>query len=239
MTAVDSILALPYEYPVLVSFDPPELSPGDTADIVLRRVNIDGTVTDFPPDQQFEVGITEGDSNGTIIAPNDMTTGDYFSYVYQGFKFSGAGNYILTGSTASHPDNHYLISQNAVNDLIPAANDFQRKKWNTTGMMRLNDMSLPWGGLFDFEQYWSEPHHLHRIGKSVDIENIVTKDTTVTFTENGQEVTKTVPVADEDWLKKFVDMMRKYYGWDFQNEGQTIPNSEGRVKYPHFEWKGN
>ncbi len=125
-----------------------------------------------------------------------------------------------------------------MNDLISAANDFDTTDFSDTGIMRLNDMSLPWGGLFDIDIDWSTPHSLHRVGKSVDIENIVTKDTAVTFTTNGKKVTGTVSVADEDWLKQFVVLLNKH-NWDFQNENQTIPDSEGTVKWPHFEWKGN
>lgn len=35
----------------------------------------------------------------------------------------------------------------------------------------LNDMSLPWGGLFDIDDTWAPPHHWHRVGRSVDINN--------------------------------------------------------------------
>jgi hypothetical protein len=153
-------------------------------------------------------------------------------------QFSGAGDYVLKGSTTSHPENHYFASQSAVSHLISAADKFDTSAFNTTGIMRLNDMSLPWGGLFDIKQNWKPPHNLHRIGRSVDIENIVTKDTTVTFTINGKKVTRTVPVADKDWVQSFTDLMVGYK-WYFKNENQTTPNSKGIVKWPHFEWKGN
>ena len=36
-------------------------------------------------------------------------------------------------------------------------------------VFRVNDMTLPWGGLFDYQTAWSTPHGMHRNGKSVDI----------------------------------------------------------------------
>jgi hypothetical protein len=37
--------------------------------------------------------------------------------------------------------------------------------------MRINDVSLPYGGLFDVNGDWRDPHVSHRSGKDVDIEN--------------------------------------------------------------------
>jgi len=36
-------------------------------------------------------------------------------------------------------------------------------------LLMLNDMSLPWGGLFDVNANWGRPHSGHRRGDSVDI----------------------------------------------------------------------
>jgi hypothetical protein len=59
--------------------------------------------------------------------------------------FPQTGNYALTGMKPAHRDNHYF-SQAAVDDLVKAANEFVKEEWNTSGKMRLNDMSLEWGG---------------------------------------------------------------------------------------------
>ncbi len=153
-------------------------------------------------------------------------------------EFPSGGNYSLTGYTSWHPENHYMMSQAAIDDLASAAGDFTEAAWNSTGIMRLNDMSLPCGGLFDLNQNWKSPHILHRVGISVDIENLVKKDTTVTFIIDGKKVTKTVKVAAEDWLTKYVDLLASN-NWKFVNEGQLVPNPEATVKYPHFEWEGD
>ncbi len=83
LTSTDSIQVLPP--PVAVTFAPPEIPPGDTADIILKERNPDGTTADFPPDQLFEVGISSGNSYGTILSSGD--TAGYFASVPQGLKF--------------------------------------------------------------------------------------------------------------------------------------------------------
>jgi hypothetical protein len=149
-------------------------------------------------------------------------------------QFSGAGDYSLTGSTDSHPNNHYLVSQNAISDLISAADSFAVKDWNTTGTMRLNDMSLPWGGLFDIDINWTTPHRAHRIGKSVDIENIVL-DQIDTVNKKGVRVHLIVP--NVKWLNRYINFMKEN-NWKFNNEGQLRTDIFKRtLKYAHFEYQ--
>jgi hypothetical protein len=48
-----------------------------------------------------------------------------------------------------------------------------------TQVLMLNDSSLPWGGLYDFnidKSQWANPHELHRQGIVVDINNFRTQD---------------------------------------------------------------
>jgi len=154
-------------------------------------------------------------------------------------EFGGTGEYELSGALeGKHMKNHFFCSQKAIDELVKAAGQFRKAKWNNAGKMRLNDMSLEWGGLFDKDANWKPPHSSHRVGRSVDIENILLKDTTAAFTIKGKEVTKTVRVANEDWLEKYKKLMTER-NWDFVDEGQTVPNEQGRVLFPHFEWKGN
>lgn len=76
--------------------------------------------------------------------------------------------YNLTGSTSSHSANHYGTNSTKV-AVYNMASDY----WNEA-LVRLgiNDMSLPWGGLFDINGNWSSSpgHSLHRTGESVDID---------------------------------------------------------------------
>ena len=46
--------------PIFVTITPDTLAPGDTASIIIKKRNPDGTIEDFPPDQTFEIGIAEG-----------------------------------------------------------------------------------------------------------------------------------------------------------------------------------
>jgi hypothetical protein len=74
--------------------------------------------------------------------------------------------------------NHYM-TLNAAGNAIMLAGDFYDKYSATLGF---NDMSLPWGGLFDIGPhvpvkppktpipYWQTPHIAHRVGKSLDID---------------------------------------------------------------------
>ena len=152
--------------------------------------------------------------------------------------FSGAGSYSLKGEKPAHPNNHYLCSRAAVDSLINAANAFAKAKWNTTGTMRLNDMSLELGGLFDVDSNWNRPHSLHRAGKSVDIENIQLERVDTVSISTGKDTTFTVPKVT--FIRDFQDFMEsKMKNWQFKDEGQTRQDVFKRTrKYPHFEWKG-
>ena len=68
----------------------------------------------------------------------------------------------------SHPENHY-----ATNDTISAIQGMAQDYFEATEgtMISINDMSLPWGGLFDISGNWAPSHHWHRTGKSVDIDH--------------------------------------------------------------------
>jgi hypothetical protein len=87
-------------------------------------------------------------------------------------------NYVLTGSygqrrcngslvTSRHIHNHYGTS--LLTGLIPIiANSFT---YEFPGCkLRINDMSLPGGGLFDINNNWTPPHGEHRLGNHADIE---------------------------------------------------------------------
>ncbi len=73
---------------VVVTLVPSEISPGDTAAIIVRQRDPDGNIIDFPPDKLFEVEICNGDSYGTIMSLGD--TADYFESVPGGFEFIAA-----------------------------------------------------------------------------------------------------------------------------------------------------
>ncbi len=94
------------------------------------------------------------------------------------FDLGVGGTYRLTGSTGTHPVNHYGTDTTIVNTNY-MANDFYEQFAATLG---INDMSLPWGGGFDIYGRWLDDitspqcrqrgygHCGHRIGTSVDID---------------------------------------------------------------------
>jgi hypothetical protein len=82
-TKVDSVQVL--RSPIVVTFDPPEVAPGDTTNIILGYRNPDGTINDIPGYQQFEVGIWSPGNCGTILSGSD--TAQYFTYRSEPFEF--------------------------------------------------------------------------------------------------------------------------------------------------------
>lgn len=94
------------------------------------------------------------------------------------FDLGVGGSYRLTGSTGTHPVNHYGTDSTIVSTNY-MANDFY-EQFNAT--LGINDMSLPGGGGFDIYGRWLDDitppkcrqkgygHCGHRIGTSVDID---------------------------------------------------------------------
>jgi hypothetical protein len=103
-------------------------------------------------------------------------------------------NYMMVGGTCKHngpsdrslgevpencrtSDNNHWIQSGASGSLQRAAETFRSAEWNKTReVMRLNDISLPFGGLFDINGNWEKPHDSHRTGKDIDIENLARLD---------------------------------------------------------------
>ncbi len=44
-------------------------------------------------------------------------------------------------------------------------------KFSNVPRLQINDMSLPFGGLFDYDTAWQTPHNTHRTGDCVDIQS--------------------------------------------------------------------
>lgn len=78
--------------------------------------------------------------------------------------------YRLVGSNASHPRNHYLTYDSALNAATLAIN--YRIQFPTDPVLHYNDASLERGGLFDLSNNWDyRPwgHKSHRHGTSLDV----------------------------------------------------------------------
>lgn len=78
--------------------------------------------------------------------------------------------YKLVGDTPEHPDNHYVTSS-----FLKSLQDIG-KEWNRTcpnsEVLRYNDASLVWGGVFDAGNNWTTPHSNHSKGLAIDISKI-------------------------------------------------------------------
>lgn len=77
----------------------------------------------------------------------------------------------LIGSKPQHPESHY--GHPALIAALETLADKYYQKFNTP--LQVNDISLPWGGLFDLGRdgpWWKSPHAEHRDGKQADIRNI-------------------------------------------------------------------
>lgn len=70
-----------------VEFNPKTVMPGDTANVVLKKLEPDGRLTNFLEDQLFDFRIIGGEYFGTIFVPEYGDTTDEGWYVKQGFKF--------------------------------------------------------------------------------------------------------------------------------------------------------
>jgi len=103
-------------------------------------------------------------------------------------------DYDKTGGTCDHhgpridgqygncltPDNNHWLTSVMRDSLVGAAKDYRNAKWNSRAeKLKINDVSLPFGGGFDILAGWeldvstkSRGHCTHRMGIEVDIENM-------------------------------------------------------------------
>ncbi len=82
-----------------------------------------------------------------------------------------SGSYLrLTGGEGTvHPDNHYTTIYAMTNTWLIAETYYEQ----TGTTLGINDMSIRWGGLFDINGNWNNPHMSHRRGEDVDIDRNV------------------------------------------------------------------
>ena len=82
-------------------------------------------------------------------------------------------NYVFIGKQAEHSNNHYATPR--VVEKIQALADDYRAWFPDAIPLRINDISLEYGGLYDIlknangVRNWKQPHKLHRTGEDVDI----------------------------------------------------------------------
>ncbi len=74
---IDTVMINPV--PLYVKFTPETIAPGDTADIIIKKINSDGTLEDYPPYQTFEIGVLDGCDLGNILVNDSLS--NYFDDV--------------------------------------------------------------------------------------------------------------------------------------------------------------
>lgn len=130
--------------------------------------------------------------------------------------------YRPTGQTGDHPDNHYGTNDTIFNIQGMAQDYFDlcdEDICNET--LGINDMSLPWGGLFDVNGDWKSPHGMivgvekHRIGKAVDIDRCAQT------------------LVMQDYLDKIA---KKHSGKRIVEEALEVPGCEGPADTPRIHY---
>ena len=109
-------------------------------------------------EEKIKVKVNNKDTSETIIQVK-----------VPGFFELGEGDgYALIGQTATHHGNHYGTESTLYSLLDLAGAYYEENK----GTLRINDISLIGGGLFDIKANWSSPHKSHRVGKNVDVDDV-------------------------------------------------------------------
>jgi hypothetical protein len=81
---------------------------------------------------------------------------------------------INRGNTGNHPKGSYVAPAMAgrLAQLAQQYRDWYHTAKGQWVQISFNDMSLPWGGVFDLNEDWHCPHLLHRLGRSADVNRL-------------------------------------------------------------------
>ena len=165
---------------------------------------------------QFRTTYTSGEVAGeievklTCFKPDGVTvwsTGSVFIHVRIGEMSidelvslpASDPTYVFEGNDASniHQDSHYVRKETRPKVLRLADIFFAERNKGRVGdkiMLRINDASLVWGGIFDDDGVattgnWRPPHGSHRVGEDFDVDNTLAQEGTGTV-PNGPDWTE-------------------------------------------------
>ncbi|HEY4612947.1 MAG TPA: hypothetical protein VII11_08200, partial [Bacteroidota bacterium] len=113
-----------------------------------------------------------------------------FTELTQGSHYELTGAFGDPGVTSEHRKNHQGTSV-LVNTLKALADTIYAAK---AYKLRINDMSLAWGGPFDIRNNWNTPHQTHREGTNADIDDFAR--------DSNNQMRVITKVQLVDWLKK-------------------------------------
>jgi len=83
-------------------------------------------------------------------------------------ELSTGTGYSLVGQTIIHPKNHFGLPS-FLEQLKVIGKKWKEEICPKSDPLYYNDISLPWGGLFDLNGDWKPPHTTHREGKESDL----------------------------------------------------------------------
>lgn len=157
-------------------------SGGHSHDDPARPKGLFERVTDpTQPNGTISYQYTAPEASGQIDVNLVVTTQDGRTYMPPGFHISVKvdglvavpmnDRYDLIGGGADfiHQDNHYVIPD-FKNVLIALAKDYSDK--HPGKKLQYNDMSLIYGGVFDLNGNWRDPHKGHNFGINADLDSL-------------------------------------------------------------------
>lgn len=109
-----------------------------------------------------------GQVEGIVTCSNFCT----LTYVYVAYSdlielVASPTWWVLIGATTWHPVNHYGTLATIVGIQNVAAQ--YKMEFPANPVIAINDIGLPFGGIFDLNRNWAGPHFNHSRGKAVDI----------------------------------------------------------------------
>jgi hypothetical protein len=90
-------------------------------------------------------------------------------------------DYLKNSNHEGHSDPVFCGTPTMNQKLAKLAREY--KKVAEGGTVSFNDLSLPYGGLYDVDQDWDCPHELHREGISADVNGTVSKQDLIALSE--------------------------------------------------------
>lgn len=110
-----------------------------------------------------------GSVNGTPLIPGVFTIGVEFD----GLQLASGDGLIIDTASQMHDNNNGFASADMISGIQDLPGDFadrlSQSHITTVPAIEFTALSLPQGGLFDFQNEWRPPHVSHRFGNDGDI----------------------------------------------------------------------
>lgn len=232
---------------IKVVFEPKTIMPGDTADVILKKIEPDGSLVDFEEDQRFDIKLIAGSEYGDIYIPQWEEITDESWYVEQGFKFIAATpienlpvESVLmvktSGGFASNrlPGNDSIKEEYRKIGKSISSKNFIAQKRNTSGQHKttIGDVSksVMIGGAD--EQLWGIG--TIKIGSGSDCSDAPRCDELISPVINFTQIDTSICNENKD-----ADGITKFYTQKFENEfdlstcySQTLDRWQFQIKTP-------